>query len=395
MAVPGSYNDQDDVADLRAHYGWVVYQRTVTLPERLGRGQRVVLRFDAATHRAEVFLNGERLGGHVGGFLPFEFDVTGRLREGANLLTVAVDNRVNQSTLPVGNEGGVAFFGSDNAGIPSVEAAKRHARPQNLPNFDFFNYAGLNRHVELALMPAAAYIEDVTVVTTSIGDDGDDATGAGDGAAAGPRRVAARADLRVDVAAAGPQAEGAAVRIGIVDEDGREVAAVHATVRNGHAAGTVAVERARLWNPGAAYLYTARITLTPAGGDADAADEYLQTFGIRTVAVEGTRFLINGRPFYFKGAAKHEDPFFHGRGTDPVLNVKDLSLFRWLGAVPQSRGPGASPRRGPRHDRPRQEPSVRGHVVAGQRAEARRRPRRHGAVAAGARLLPAAARPGA
>lgn len=62
------------------------------------------------------------------------------------------------------------------------------------------------------------------------------------------------------------------------------------------------------------------------------ADEYRQTFGIRTVAAHGTQFLINGRPFYFKGAAKHEDSFFRGRGTDPLLNVKDLSLFHWLGA---------------------------------------------------------------
>lgn len=171
MAVPGSYNEQNDVENLRAHYGWVVYQRTFTLPRRLTDGQRVVLRFDAATHAAEVYLNGERLGGHVGGFLPFEFDVTDRLREGDNLLAVAVDNRVGQSTLPVGNEGGVAFFGSDNAGIPSIEAAKRHAKPQNMPNFDFFNYAGLNRHVELYTTPRDAYIDDVAIVTASIADD--------------------------------------------------------------------------------------------------------------------------------------------------------------------------------------------------------------------------------
>lgn len=128
MAVPGSYNEQSDIENLRTHYGWVVYQRTFALPRRLIDGQRVVLRFDAATHAAEVYLNGKHLGGHVGGFLPFEFDVTDHLCDGDNLLTVAVDNRVNQSTLPVGNEGGVAFFGSDNAGIP------RSRRPNAMPS---------------------------------------------------------------------------------------------------------------------------------------------------------------------------------------------------------------------------------------------------------------------
>ena len=80
------------------------------------------------------------------------------------LLTVACDNRVNHGTLPVGNEEGqLAFFGSDNAGIPSVEAAKRIAAPQNRPNFDFFNYAGIHRPVWLYTTPKD-YIEDVTVV---------------------------------------------------------------------------------------------------------------------------------------------------------------------------------------------------------------------------------------
>ena len=57
--------------------------------------------------------------------------------------------------MPVGNEEGqLAFFGSDNAGIPSVEAAKREAAPQNRPNFDFFNYAGIHRSVWLYMTPA-------------------------------------------------------------------------------------------------------------------------------------------------------------------------------------------------------------------------------------------------
>lgn len=347
MAVPGSYNEQSDVENLRAHYGWVVYQRAFALPRRLTDGQRVALRFDAATHAAEVHLNGERLGGHVGGFLPFEFDVTDRLREGDNLLAVAVDNRVGQSTLPVGNEGGVAFFGSDNAGIPSIEAAKRHAKPQNMPNFDFFNYAGLNRHVELYTTPRDAYIDDVAIVTASIADDPqpDDPHS--------PRRTASSAELSYDVTVAGPQAEGTTVEVAIVDAEGTTVA--HGTVitADGHANGTINVTDARLWNPGAAYLYTACIRLKPApdtdptrvaiadegaprnrtdGTAHPIADEYRQTFGIRTVAAHGTQFLINGRPFYFKGAAKHEDSFFRGRGTDPLLNVKDLSLFHWLGA---------------------------------------------------------------
>ena len=61
-------------------------------------------------------------------------------------------------------------------------------------------------------------------------------------------------------------------------------------------------------------------------------DIYEETFGIRTVKVEGTQFLINGKPFYFKGFGKHEDSPFHGRGLDLCLDVKDVDLIHWLHA---------------------------------------------------------------
>ena len=97
MAVPAAYNDQKDDMNLRAHYGWAVYQRTFSLPRSMA-GERVVLRFGAVTHAAEVYLNGKLLGTHKGGFLPFEFEINDVLVPGENRLTVAVGNRVNSST---------------------------------------------------------------------------------------------------------------------------------------------------------------------------------------------------------------------------------------------------------------------------------------------------------
>ncbi|MCM1330766.1 MAG: beta-glucuronidase [Ruminococcus sp.] len=291
MAVPASYNDQRDDVNLRAHYGWVVYQRRFTLP-RAFSGQRAVLRFGAVTHKAEVYLNGKLVGKHTGGFLPFEFEINGCLKDGENLLAVAADNKVNSSTLPVGNEGGVAFFGSDNYGIPSVELAKTRRKPQNYPNFDFFNYAGINRPVYIYTTPAS-YIRDITIVPAVDGADG---------------IVTYKADT---------EGEGN-VKIEILDETKKVIASGEG------AEGRITVPGARLWKPGNAYLYTARVTF--------GEDVYEQAFGIRTVEVRGTEFLINGEPFYFKGFGKHEDSYFHGRGLDQCLNVKDISVMRWMGA---------------------------------------------------------------
>lgn len=291
MAVPASYNDQKDDVNLRAHCGWVVYQRTFDIPEQV-TGQRLWLRFGAVTHAAQVWIDDICLGKHKGGFLPFEFEITDCADAGTHRLTVAVDNRVNFSTLPVGNEGGVAFFGSDNPGIPSIELAKTRCRPQNRPNFDFFNYAGITRPVTLYTTPQN-YIQDISVVTEVDGTDG---------------------LVSYSVTVVGEST----VSVEVLDGSGVVAA------RGVGSQGRLIIPDVKLWNPGAAYLYRLRVTL----GD----DVYEQPFGVRTVKVEGDKFLINGRPFYFKGFGKHEDSFFHGRGLDQCLNVKDGSLIRWLGA---------------------------------------------------------------
>ena len=147
IAVPASYNDQKDELKYREHCGWAYYERTFSVPD-VYRNERLVLRFDAVTHYAKVYLNSVLIAEHKGGFLPFEAEITEAVKWNQdNLLQVAVDNRVNHSTLPVGNEDGTAFFGSDNAGVPSVEAAKRWRKKRNLPNFDFFNYAGIQKRI--------------------------------------------------------------------------------------------------------------------------------------------------------------------------------------------------------------------------------------------------------
>ena len=254
------------------------YQRKVTLPAFCA-GQRVVLRFGSVTHTAKVWLNGQLIAQHKGGFTPFEADVTALLQPGETaLLTVACDNRVNHSTLPVGNEDGqLAFFGSDNAGIPSVEAAKRAARtPRTAPTLTFFNYAGIHRPVVLYTTPKE-YIEDVTIVPA----------------------VDGTVQYAVKTTGSAP------VRVTVLDADGNAVASAES------AEGTITIPEVHLWEPrpGTPYLYTLHATC--------GADVYDQTFGVRSIEVRGTQVLLNGKPLYFKGFCKHEDFTAHGRGFDP------------------------------------------------------------------------------
>ena len=61
-------------------------------------------------------------------------------------------------------------------------------------------------------------------------------------------------------------------------------------------------------------------------------DAYSLPVGIRTVEIDGARFLINDEPFYFRGFGKHEDTAVRGKGHDDVFMVHDFALMEWLGA---------------------------------------------------------------
>ena len=287
MYVPASYNDQKADARFRDHFGWVYYQTSFALPAL--SDSRLVLRFGAVTHHCRVYLNGVKLMEHSGGFLPFECEIAHDLLRDGNLLSVAVDNRIDTTTLPVGNEYQQAMFGS---GLPAFESVRKtEIKPQNYPNFDFFNYSGIHRSVWIYTTPKA-YIDDITVTTETEG-----------------------ADARVTVSAA--LSAGGSAAVTILDANDCEIA-------RGSTDTPLIIKNATLWQPGAAYLYTAKVVYQ--------SDCYLQKFGVRSVAVSGDKFLINGRPFYFKGFGKHEDSETLGRGINEAQNIRDLSLMKWMGA---------------------------------------------------------------
>lgn len=291
--VPASFNNQYPEYKARFFCGQVEYRRSFVIPSFFA-SQRVVLRFEAVTHDAVVYLDGKKVGFHKGGFLPFEIDVTNLDCGVEHYLLVKVDNRINHHTFPIGCEDGTAFFGSDNSGIPSVEHGKQKLAGQNLPNFDFFNYAGINRSVIIYTTPSS-YIRDLTIIPTVEGTDG---------------------FVKYEVDAVG----NGEVFIEFLDEEGKIVAS------SSNNNGIVTIKNAKLWNPwpGKPYLYKARVRYV--------SDIYELDFGIRTIEVKGTKFFINGKEFYFKGVGKHEDSPIRGRGIDLCLDVKDIGLLHWLGA---------------------------------------------------------------
>uniref|UniRef100_A0A1X7URE5 Beta-glucuronidase n=1 Tax=Amphimedon queenslandica TaxID=400682 RepID=A0A1X7URE5_AMPQE len=154
MPVPASYNDITQDHKIRDFLGWAWYDRNFWVPGSWLDGKtRVVLRFESAYYYTIVWVNGKQVMTHDGGHLPFEADIAEHLEEGQpNRVTVAVNNTLTAKTLPVG----------------SVTYHNGEEYPPNYftftGDFDFFNYAGIQRSVKLYTTPKA-YISDISVVT--------------------------------------------------------------------------------------------------------------------------------------------------------------------------------------------------------------------------------------
>lgn len=283
MAVPASYNDLVVTRKLRNHIGWVWYEREFSVPNYM-RNERLVLRFGSATHVAKVYLNGKLVVEHKGGFTPFEVEINDLIEAGRNRLTVAVNNIVDESTLPMGD-----YSETEVEGVGKVV--------RNIPNFDFFNYAGIHRPVKIYTTPKN-YIRDITVVPDIKSENG-------------------IVNFQIDKEGLGD------VIVSVLDQDGNEV--THAKGVQGR----MVIKNPKLWEPLNAYLYTLQVKLINNG---EIIDVYHLPFGIRTVEVKDGQFLINNKPFYFKGFGKHEDTIINGRGFNEAANVMDFNLMKWIGA---------------------------------------------------------------
>jgi beta-glucuronidase len=289
IAVPASWNDQFE--DSRDFLGPAWYQVSFHLPWGYNQ-KRLYLRFGSVNYLAQVWLNGELIGSHEGGHLPFEFDVTEKIHPAVNLLVVRVDGSLAFDHVPPGNVTGDPYDFFDSHG-------------QNYPqtNFDFFPYCGIQREVHLVAIPESS-IKDVTITTELEGETGS-----------------------VIAMVATENNEFANLNLAL-RRNGKEYTASASRVENPTII-KIQVPEVDLWEPNAPNLYDLTIQLFIKG---ELVDVYTLPVGIRTVRVEGAQLFLNEKPVYLKGFCRHEDFPVIGRGYQPAVLTKDFSLLHWIGA---------------------------------------------------------------
>ena len=269
------------------YIGDAVYERDfeTSVPEP---GKTVRLRFDAVYYEAHVWLNGQDLGRHEGGYTPFEFDVTKVLKAGTNHLTVEVDNTPTLTTIPA-----IATAG--------------HGGP-NQPVYGTLNGEGI-----VGWMPYGGIVRPVSLVVS-------------DSVYLTNMKVDAKPD---------PQARTAQITVRVVvkntgDKEAR--AEVHGSVagsvvkfaRVNVAAGgereviwTGTLREPHLWSVRDPFLYDATLAV---------GNESLHAkLGVREIRVQGTQLLLNGKAVHLFGANRVSEDPAEGLRESAAIVDRDLS----------------------------------------------------------------------
>ena len=250
------------VGKMGAFLDWGL-EKDLFLPKSF-RESNVYLRFGGVTGKSTVWVNGKQVTYHrEGGTLPFECEISSALHSGENRIVVLSDNSLDQWSLPpaavVTPEYNDALLGA----YPGV-------------TYDFFPYSGIQRSVYLYTC-AENRIEDITINTRLDAD-------------------VAIIDYAIKVS---PETNGQI----LVEVEAQN--AIHTLSASAHTIrGSMRVANPRIWDVGVPNMYDMRVALQKNGKE---IDEYIQPFGIRTIEVKGNALLLNGKPVYLRGCAKHED----------------------------------------------------------------------------------------
>ena len=127
LKVPGDWNTQSE--QLFFYEGTIWYKKSFDYQRR--PNTRLFVYFGAANYQADVYLNGQKIGQHIGGFTPFNFEITNPVQNSGNFLIVKVDNK-----------------------------RRRDAVPTLMT--DWWNYGGLTRNVKLVETPAT-FVHDYSI----------------------------------------------------------------------------------------------------------------------------------------------------------------------------------------------------------------------------------------
>lgn len=269
--------------------GW--YRRYFKLPSHY-QGKRIVLSFEGVMNACDVFVNGQKIATHKGGYIGFVADASQHINwEGTNTLAVRVSAQYDPLTPP--------------------------GKPQE--RMDFYYYSGIYRDVEMV-------ISDKLHIT--------DALAANEVAGGGVfvtypsvSKEEATVRIKTQIENENRNSKNALLRTLLTDAKGNKVAEQTTSItlapgKTHHTQQELKVKNPALWHPYAPHLYTLRSEVI---ADNRVIDHVVQEVGIRTIAfTTDGGFFINGEPLYLRGSNRHQAYANIGDAASNSMQERDV-----------------------------------------------------------------------
>ena len=277
MQIPSDWNTQDE--KLFFYEGTVWFYKQFSVESLKFRDNRALLYFGAVNYDAHVYVNGQHVGHHVGGFTPFNYDVTDLLKDGENNVIVKVDN-------------------------------KRHAEDVPTQIFDWWNYGGITRDVKLVSVPAV-YLEDYNLQLEKVKNEG----------VKSEKFKTISFSAKLNKAEAGQQVT---LSIPELKIEKSFTTGADGKVNSQFSIVNSQLKKFQLWSPENPKLYQVKISV----GANTVSDE----IGFRTIETRDKQILLNGQPIFLKGISIHNEKPNGGGRANSVEDARTLlSWARELG----------------------------------------------------------------
>jgi len=282
--LPHTWNKTDatdNIPGYRRGSGW--YQKNIYIPY-FNDDMNFILHFEGINISSEVFVNKQKAGGHTGGYIGFDVNLTPYIKKGeVNQILVRADNSINPDI------------------IPSQKS-------------DFFIYGGINRDVTLKIVPAS-FINRIKISS--------------------PEVSIKTASTKVNVEFNSALNSEFVIKILIKDSDGETVS--ESSVKKKFSSGLnhldlilPEIKNPQLWSPDNPELYSVIAELHSAGKLIDRVEE---KYGYRWFEFKPFgAFYLNGKRLLLRGTHWHEDYAGYGNAVPDSLKVKDFKMIKNMGA---------------------------------------------------------------
>jgi len=273
----------DQVPGYRRSASW--YKKELFIPESKNN-LRYLLEFEGVNIKSDVYVNGSRAGGHIGGYLTYTVDMTSVLKKGqTNAILVRADNSYDPNV------------------IPSQKS-------------DFCIYGGITRDVWLKIVPAQ-FIERVLIKTPNVS------------------KKSAETTIDVVLENKGTASTNGEIVVTLNDRSGKEVAqkSEKVTLKEGETLLSIAmpiVKNPMLWSPANPALYTVNVSLRDGKRTLDGVADRC---GYRWFEFKDHGpFYLNGERLLLRGTHRHEDYAGLANAMPDSLHRKDMVMIKEMGA---------------------------------------------------------------